>query len=151
MRRTLQALLVFSGVACLGIALAHLFFGAGSYIGGGPVSATIDSDLRFFNVLFAVYGLCLAWCAKDVERKFVQINVLGGIFAAGGTIARGLSWLIVGPPNPFYQAMLAVEVVVPIALLLLSLRVCRPRRPFIGPATPGAARIGLDGPADVGR
>jgi hypothetical protein len=58
-------LLVF-GLVCAAIGLTHLIFGASSIIAGGSVNATIDSDLRFYALLFTAYGLGFVWCAELV-------------------------------------------------------------------------------------
>ncbi|AHH16362.1 putative membrane protein [Nocardia nova SH22a] len=124
MRRVLQIWLLVFGVVCVGIAVAHLFFGTASIIGGGPVNATIDSDMRFYAVLFGAYGLAVMWCARDVERKATAINLLGVIFFVGG-LARLLAWAATGQPNWFYVLMTPVELVIPIVNYLLVRAVCR--------------------------
>lgn len=125
MRRALQVWLVVFGLTCTGIALAHLLFGTSTIIGGGPVNATIDSDMRFYAVLFAAYGLALAWCAREVETKETPINLLGLIFFVGG-LARLLAWAVTGEPNWFYIVMIPVELVIPIVNYALARVVCRP-------------------------
>ncbi|MEV5652557.1 DUF4345 domain-containing protein [Nocardia sp. NPDC052254] len=133
MRRVLQIWLLVFGVVCVGIAVAHLFFGTASIIGGGPVNATIDSDMRFYAVLFGAYGLAVMWCARDVERKATAIDLLGAIFFAGG-LARLLAWVATGQPNWFYVLMTPVELVIPIVNYLL-VRVVR-KEAAAGPARP---------------
>ncbi len=125
MKRVLQIWLLLFGVVCVGIAVAHLFFGTASIIGGGPVNATIDSDMRFYAVLFGAYGLAVMWCARDVERKATAINLLGAIFFVGG-LARALAWVATGEPNWFYVLMTPVELVIPIVNYLLVRAVCKP-------------------------
>ncbi len=123
MRRVLQIWLLVFGVVCVGIAVAHLFFGTATIIGGGPVNATIDSDMRFYAVLFGAYGLTATWCARDVERKATAINLLGAVFFVGG-LARLLAWVATGEPNWFYVLMTPVELVIPIVNYLLVRAVC---------------------------
>ncbi|WP_327142790.1 DUF4345 domain-containing protein [Nocardia sp. NBC_01327] len=125
MRRILQVWLVAFGVVCVGIAVAHLLFGTSTIIGGGTVNATIDSDMRFYAILFLAYGLALLWCARDVETKGLPINLLGLIFFAGG-LARALAWVATGEPNWFYVLMTPVELVIPVLNYLLVRAVCRP-------------------------
>ena len=105
--------LIVFGVTVAGIALAHLLFGQVTYIGGGDVNATMDSDLRVFNVLFLAYGLAFVWAAQDVGGRARVIDLLGLLFFVGA-LGRLLSWATVGPPNWFYIAMIAVEFIVPI-------------------------------------
>ncbi len=113
MERIFRVWLVLFGVACIGIGAAHFFFGQASYIGGGEVNATMDSDLRVFNVLFVAYGAAFVWAARDVAGRAREINLLGLLFFVGA-IGRVLAWIVSGAPTPFYVAMLAVEFVVPI-------------------------------------
>ncbi|NKY87194.1 DUF4345 domain-containing protein [Nocardia veterana] len=124
MRRTLQIWLIVFGTVCVGIAVAHAFFGTASIIGGGAVNATIDSDMRFYAVLFGAYGLVVVWCARNVERKGAAINLLGAVFFVGG-LARLLAWAATGEPNWFYVLMTPVELVLPILNYLLVRAVCR--------------------------
>ena len=113
MKRVTEIWLVAFGLACAGIGMAHLLFGASSIIGGGPVNATIDSDLRFYAVLFTAYGLAFVWCAADIGQRAPVVNVLGVIFFAGG-LARLLAWAVSGRPNWFYVLMIPVELLIPL-------------------------------------
>jgi hypothetical protein len=59
MKRLTEIWLFAFGLVCAGIGLAHLLFGTGTIIGGGRVNATIDSDMRFYALLFTAFGLLL--------------------------------------------------------------------------------------------
>ncbi|MUL64996.1 hypothetical protein BOO86_11025 [Mycobacterium sp. CBMA 234] len=111
------------GAACMVIGLAHLLIGPASIIGGGPVNATIDSDLRFYAVLFIGFGAGFVWAAADLPRRFALVNVLGGLFLLGG-LARLLAIWQTGVPHAFYVLMIPVEIVVPVLnwMLLKRLR-----------------------------
>ncbi|NKY53998.1 DUF4345 domain-containing protein [Nocardia vermiculata] len=122
MRRVLQGWLLLFGLVSAGIGVAHLFFGTASIIGAGSVDATVDSDMRFYSVLFTAYGLAWVWCARDVERKVNMINVLGAVFFVGG-VARLIAWAATGEPNWFYVLMIPVELVIPVLNYLLVRRV----------------------------
>lgn len=113
MQRIFRAWLVVFGGVVIGIALAHFLFGQVTYIGGGEVNATMDSDLRVFNVLFAAYGAAFVWASRDVLGRAREINLLGLLFFVGA-IGRVLAWITSGAPTPFYIAMLVVEFVVPV-------------------------------------
>jgi hypothetical protein len=110
--------LTIFGAACALIGLAHLFIGPGSIIGGGPVNATIDSDLRFYAVLFIGFGAGFVWAAADLARRAAAVHVLGGLFLLGG-LARMLAIWQTGVPNIFYVLMIPVEIVVPVLNWLL--------------------------------
>ena len=114
----MRAWLTIFGVVCCAIALAHLLIGSSTIIGGGPVNATIDSDMRFYAVLFAAFGIGFVWAARDLHRRASIANLLGLLFFVGG-LARLLAWWQTGTPHWFYVAMIGVELVVPIVNWLL--------------------------------
>lgn len=116
--RLAQLWLVTFGVVCAGIGLVHLLFGSATIIGGGRVNATIDSDLRFYALLFTAFGVAFVWCAADLRARSTVVDVLGVVFFVGG-LARLLSWAILGQPNWFYVLMAPVELVIPIVNHLL--------------------------------
>ncbi|MCW2561246.1 MAG: putative rane protein [Mycobacterium sp.] len=127
MKRVTEIWLTTFGLVCAGIALAHLLFGSSTIIGGGSVNATIDSDLRFYALLFAAYGLTYLWCAVDIAERGRVANVLGAIFFAGG-LARLLAWAVTGQPNWFYVLMIPVELLIPLVNWALIRRVSDTRR-----------------------
>ena len=45
---------------------------------------------RFFAGLFLCYGIALLWCARDVQRKRLYVNLLAAAFFVGG-IGRSLA------------------------------------------------------------
>ncbi|MDH6244016.1 DUF4345 domain-containing protein [Mycobacterium sp. OTB74] len=133
MKRTTEIWLTAFGLICAGIGLAHLLFGSATIIGGGPVNATVDSDLRFYALLFTCYGLMFVWCAASITQRGRVANLLGAIFFAGGLV-RLLSWAVTGPPNWFYILMIAVELLVPVVNYVLIRRIRR-AEPDSSPAT----------------
>jgi hypothetical protein len=114
--------LAVTGVAVVGIGLAHLVLGGAAVIGGSPLNATAQGEHRFFAALFACYGLAFLWCVPAIETKKRQINVLAATFLVGG-LARLASIAISGPPNAFYSALLVIELALPIVLFYLVSRV----------------------------
>jgi hypothetical protein len=50
---------------------------------------------------------------------------LAATFFAGG-VGRALSWVSVGPPHPFFLALMATELTLPLVLVVLWLAVRRP-------------------------
>jgi hypothetical protein len=127
MKRVTEIWLIAFGFICAGIGLSHLLFGTSTIIGGGSVNATIDSDMRFYALLFAAYGLVFVWCAVDIAERGRVANVLGAIFFAGG-LARLLAWTATGQPNWFYVVMIPVELIVPLVNWALIRQVSDSRR-----------------------
>jgi peptidoglycan/LPS O-acetylase OafA/YrhL len=121
MRRTTQVLVTTIGLAVVGIALAHLLLGGAAVIGGSPLNATAEGEHRFFAALFLCYGLAFLWCARDIETKRRQVNLLAATFLLGG-LARLASIAVSGPPNLFYSAMLVIELALPFVLFYLASR-----------------------------
>ncbi|MGU3435931.1 DUF4345 domain-containing protein [Actinomycetes bacterium M1A6_2h] len=111
--RIFQSWLRVFGVVVAAIAFAHLFFGQSSYIGRGTVNATMESDLRFYNVLFLAYGIAFVWASTRPMERAQTINVLGLLFFLGG-LARLLGWAAAGAPTWFYVLMIPVELLIPI-------------------------------------
>jgi hypothetical protein len=126
MKRATEIWLIAFGLVCAAIGLEHLLFGTSTIIGGGSVNATIDSDMRFYALLFAAYGLTFVWCAADITTRARIANGLGAIFFAGG-LARLLAWALTGQPNWFYVAMIPVELIIPLLNYALIRQISQPR------------------------
>ena len=122
MRRSLQVFLALFGVVAIAIAAIHIVFGPAAIPGSVPVNATMDSEDRFYATLFAAYGVALLWCVKDIERKSRFVYFLLATFFVGG-LARIVSIAAVGLPDPFFVAMLGLELVIPIAVAFMQYRV----------------------------
>jgi hypothetical protein len=122
MRRILIFILTVGGIAAIGIALTHIAFGPASIPGSVPVNATMDSEDRFYATLFLGYGVAVMWCLRAIDRRAQIIRFLAGLLFAGG-VARVVSMLEVGPPNALFQALTAVEFVVPVLIWYLLRRI----------------------------
>jgi Domain of unknown function (DUF4345) len=75
--------------------------------------------------VFLCYGIALLWCARDVQHKRVYVNLLAGALFIGG-IGRLLAVVFAGSPQPFYGAMLVVELALPPLMVLAAKRVAEP-------------------------
>jgi hypothetical protein len=125
MRQLFQGLLALFGVIVVGISLAHMAIGPRAIVGSVAVNPTMAGEDRFFAGLFLCSGVALLWCARDVQRKRVYLNLLAAVFFAGG-IGRLLAVVIDGAPHPFYLAMLAIELVAPPLMVVVAKRVAKP-------------------------
>ena len=124
MRKALQIFLAMFGAIAIAIASLHIVFGPAAIPGSIPVNATMDSEDRFYATLFAAYGVALLWCVKDVEQKSrVVYFLLATLFVAG--LARVVSIAAVGLPDPFFVAMLALELAIPVVVGFMQQRVSK--------------------------
>ena len=133
MRKGLQVVLALFGAAAIIISLLHIALGPAAIPGSVPVNATMDSEDRFYATLFLAYGASLLWCVRDVERKASVVYCLMLTFFMGG-LARLVSVLAVGPPNTFFIVMTGLELMLPIVLGYMQLRVSERGRGDVGGA-----------------
>ena len=117
--------MIVGGIAAVLIALSHIALGPASIPGSVPVNPTMDSEDRFYATLFLGFGLTLLWCVGSIERRGKVIRFLIALFFLGGC-ARAISIMLVGPPNLFFQAMTALELLLPPLIWLLLNWVERP-------------------------
>ena len=125
MRQAIQAFLALFGVVVIAISVVHFAIGPQAIIGGTAVNATMAGEDRFFAGLLLCYGIALLWCARDVQRKRVYVNLLAAVFFVGG-IGRLLAVVLDGAPHPFYIAMLVLELVLPPLMVAAANRVAEP-------------------------
>lgn len=125
MRQTFQAFLALFGVIVLAISVAHFAIVPQAIIGGTAVNPTMAGEDRFFAGLLLCSGVALLWCARDVQRKRVYVNLLAAAFFVGG-LGRLLAVLIDGMPHPFYIAMLVLELGLPPVMVVVARRVAEP-------------------------
>jgi len=121
-RRILIFILTIGGISAILIALTHIIFGTRSIPGSVPVNATMDSEDRFYATLFLGYGIAIMWCLRAIDRRAQIIRFLAGLLFAGG-VARVVSIVEVGPPNTLFEALTAVEFVVPVLVWYLLRRI----------------------------
>jgi hypothetical protein len=124
MRLALRIILLVGGIAAVLIALGHIVFGTAWIPGAVPVNATMDSEDRFYAAMFLGFGAALLWCGQSIEHRGNVIRFLLAVFFLGGC-ARLISTVVVGPPNPLFQALTAVELLVPPVVWFLLNRVER--------------------------
>jgi len=116
-RRVLIVVLAVLGAVPVATGLLAIIGGPTVAPGGGPTTASIDSEYRFVNVFWLGAGLILWWTLlKPQPRALVTRTVLA--LAAIGGLARLLSVLIVGWPHPVFIGTIVLElVIVPLVIL----------------------------------
>lgn len=123
--RVLTVLLHALGGTIVVIGLLHFLFGPAIIPGAPEVNATLDSEDRFLGTIFLAYGATIVWCAFDVDARSRQIRLVALVFFGGG-VARLISVAAKGLPDPFFVAMAAIELLLPLAIAWLVWRVERP-------------------------
>ena len=123
MRIYALALRLFAPVFLL-VAALHLALGVGAdallgaHVPADALSdATLNSQNRFYGVCFALYGVLLHIAAGDVPRYQQVLKATFWVFLAGGA-SRVWSWMLEGPPSAWVIALSAVELVLPVVMLL---------------------------------
>ena len=93
-----------------------MILGAESVIGAGGYSATLDSELRFYSVWYALTGAALLRASRRLTSEATTIRAVSvALFLAGCT--RVLSLITVGRPHDFTLVLLALELVIPLVLV----------------------------------
>jgi hypothetical protein len=85
--------------------------------GGGPTTASVDSEYRFVNVFWAAAGGLLWWTLRRPEERRAATRGVLGLAALGG-LPRLLSVARMGLPHPIFRATIVLELlVVPLVLV----------------------------------
>jgi hypothetical protein len=110
-RRGLQATLAALGAVATVAGANGVVRGAAEVSGGGPVSAAVDSEYRFYAAWYPVFGVLLLRAARapEDEAPIVRAAAAGSLTAASG---RLLSWRVRGQPNRLQQVLLGLEIVI---------------------------------------
>lgn len=114
--RLLQGVLVSVGVAATGTGLSVVAQGTAAVPGGGPVTPSVDSVLRFYAVWWAALGPVLWRLAPRVGEKRPDLAAVCGVVFLGG-VARTLVAAHSGPPHPLFTGLTVTELTAPPALL----------------------------------
>ena len=115
-RRGLQVALTTIGVVATVAGGSGVVRGAAEVKGGGPVSAPVDSEYRFYAAWYPVLGVLLLRASRrpEVETTIVRACAAGFFLAACG---RVLSIRSLGAPNSVQKFLLGVEFVIPAVVI----------------------------------
>ena len=125
-RAHLGAFLAAIGAVATIEGLRGVLQGAHQVIGGGLVSANVDSEYRFYSAWYAAMGVLLLHAARHPEREGPVVRAAAGGFLAAAS-GRALSARVSGPPHPTQRALMMVEFALPAILIPWQSRVARGR------------------------
>lgn len=94
----------------------------------GLSGADIDSEMRFYAVLWMAYGAVALWVARSPTKRMTLLRLMLGVFWLGG-LGRLVSYFAVGAPHPLFSVLMWIEIVLPPVLLALSYRGARQTSP----------------------
>jgi hypothetical protein len=123
-RTGLTALLAAVGTVATVEGARGVLQGARQVPAGGPVSANVDSEYRFYSAWYAVAGVLVLGAARRPERETRLVRACAGGFLAAAA-GRALSARTLGPPHPLQRVLMALEVVLPPVLVAWQRRVAR--------------------------
>ena len=88
--------------------------------------ADIDSEMRFYAVLWMAYGGTALWVARALHQRIGLLRLMLCIFLLGG-VGRAISYVVVGVPHLLFIVLMWIEILLPSVLMLLSFTIARPR------------------------
>ena len=127
LRRGLQVAVGIFGVVATVAGLVTVVAGAAGIVGGGPVSPTVDSEIRFYSVWYVLVGLFALRAVPRVEVEGFTIRLIFGALFVGG-LARLLSLAVAGSPHVLTYVLLGLELVIPPIVLPWQAAVARRHR-----------------------
>lgn len=87
----------------------------------GLTGPDLDSELRFYAVLWVAYGATAFWVAQALPERIKLLSLMLGIFWLGG-IGRVISYFAVGVPHPLFVVLMWIEITAAPALFALSFK-----------------------------
>lgn len=119
--RALRAALVSSGAVATATGAAVALRGTAAIPGGAPTAASNDSVLRFYAVWWAAQGPAMWRLAHDPDLDERALRYVCATTFLGG-LARLVSVRTSGRPHLLFQALTAMELLLPPVLLALHQR-----------------------------
>ncbi|MET0071198.1 MAG: DUF4345 family protein [Candidatus Thiodiazotropha sp.] len=89
---------------------------------GNRTSLLLDADLRFFGALMIGVGLIMIWLMREVERGGAVLKILA-VAVLVGAVARIYALFQFGSAGMAGTIPIVIEVILPIALILLQVSI----------------------------
>ena len=115
----LRAILTVIGITATLTGIVAVLTGSSGQVGGAQASASVESELRFFAAFWIAYGAAALYVAPRALREIHAVRALALFLFLGG-VARGIAWIADGRPHTLFVVLLALELLLPPAVLLLQ-------------------------------
>lgn len=117
----LRGLFTVMGAVVIATGVWSVLIGSDGQIGDAAATPDVETEFRFYAVFWIGFGAASLWIAPQVECRPGMVRALAALLFLGG-IARGIAWVDEGRPHAFYIVLLALELLIPVAVLLLQRR-----------------------------
>jgi hypothetical protein len=135
MRRGLQVFVFLLGVVAVVAGLDTVVRGADGVLDHGEVSASVDSELRFYAAWYVLVGVTMLQASRNVERQTTVIRaVMATLFLAA--CGRVISLATVDTPHVFYVVLMVVEFALPVIVIPWHAAVVRAHLSSLPPTAP---------------
>lgn len=111
-RRGLQATLTILGLIAVTFGALTVLTGAAGVLASGPVSASVDSEMRFYAAWYLAAGVLLLRTVARVESEGTTIRAICAVLFLAAC-ARVVSLVAVGAPHPIFLVLMAIEFTIP--------------------------------------
>lgn len=91
----------------------------------GLAGPNIDSEMRFYSVLWIAYGALAIWVSRSVTSRVIWLRLMLVVFLLGG-VGRVISHVLVGAPHLLFSVLMWIELVLP--TIMIGLSYALPRR-----------------------
>jgi hypothetical protein len=121
-KKILVVVIYLLGATAIVTGLLAVIGGPAALLGGAPAVPSVDSQLRYADIIWLGAGIVLIWSArKPLERAMATRVVL--VIAAVAGLGRLISIIEVGVPHPFYLVTMGLELIVTPLIILWHSRV----------------------------
>jgi Domain of unknown function (DUF4345) len=117
--RLLRGLLTLIGLTATLTGIFAVLTGSSGQADGAQATPSVESELRFFAAFWIAYGAAALYVAPRVAREIHAVRALAVFLFLGG-VARGIAWIADGRPQALFIVLLALELLLPPAILLLQ-------------------------------
>jgi hypothetical protein len=119
--KVFQAVLVVLGLFVAGTGLMDVVFGPAVLPGAPEAAPTLDSNYRFFAVMWLAIGVALLSVVPRVREATTVLRFVCAAVFVGG-FARIVSWSAAGQPHGLMVFFIGVELIVPPVLVVWQRR-----------------------------